>query len=441
MTRTNALLPAFIVAAMTILFGVGGCTYSGTLDKSFHTPSARHEFDHDKIPLSIAVVDGPALEKMTFTASNGGHGVEIPLGDSIANALQAELAGIFAKSGIVDDTKGDAFDLYVYPKVDWIETGRHWGSGRLWYTAKFEATVESERYHYTVTKFETEKKIAYVPPGEAIGAQVLLGASMGLLAPVTVPVTTQAVGERAKELIGKTISDFVTQFGDAIVDRGQAEDFAIFVRQGIDPSTASAATRPAAVTNTSAPPYKRPKSKYDDLLDSVVTIGTAGGFGSGFFATRDGLIVTNRHVVGTEKTVSVRTRDGGVNLGTVVARNAAKDLALVRIGGGPYTFLHLSDGSHAGIGNDVIAIGTPEGLDWSVSRGIISAVRQIKSTRLIQTDAAVNHGNSGGPLIELTSGTVVGVNTIGFRKDLAEGLNFAVSSEDVRSTFAQYLDR
>jgi len=100
----------------------------------------------------------------------------------------------------------------------------------------------------------------------------------------------------------------------------------------------------------------------------------------------------------------------------------------------------LSGGEHAGIGNDVIAIGTPVGLDWSVSRGIVSAVRIDGSRRLIQTDAAVNQGNSGGPLIELASGYVVGVNTIVIRKDIAEGLNFAVSSQDVRITFAKYLE-
>ncbi|HEX7008034.1 MAG TPA: trypsin-like peptidase domain-containing protein, partial [Alphaproteobacteria bacterium] len=85
------------------------------------------------------------------------------------------------------------------------------------------------------------------------------------------------------------------------------------------------------------------------------------------------------------------------------------------------------------------AIGTPEGLSWSVSKGIVSALRDLRGLRLVQTDAAINHGNSGGPLIELGSGKVIGVNALSFRKDLAEGLNFAVSAEDVRMTFGRYL--
>ena len=440
MKRANTSLPAFFISIMTILLIAGGCTYSGTLDKDFYKPSDRLEYDREKIPLRIAVVNGQELKQMTFAASNGGHGVEIPLGDSICRAVQSELAGIFVKSGVVEDTKDGDFDLYVYPKVEWIETGRDWRTGRLWYTAKFDATVRSERYNYTVSKFAATKKIAYVPPGEAVGAQILTGASMGLLAPVTVPVTTQAVGARAKELIGQTISAFVKKFGDSLAESGQAQDFALLLKQGVTPASIdSPSAEPASMAPVKPAPYKRPKSKYDAFLDAVVTIETAEAGGSGFFVTGDGLIVTNEHVIHNEKTVTVRTRDGGINLGQVVAKSIAKDLALVRVPGGHRAYLRLSNGEHAGIGNDVIAIGTPVGLDWSVSRGIISAVRIDGSRRLVQTDAAVNHGNSGGPLIELTSGYVVGVNTIGIRKDVAEGLNFAVSSQDVQITFAQYL--
>ena len=130
-----------------------------------------------------------------------------------------------------------------------------------------------------------------------------------------------------------------------------------------------------------------------------------------------------------------------MSLGEVVARNAIKDLALVRVKGERFTHLTLSNGEHAGIGNDVIAIGTPKGLDWSVSRGIISAVRSDPAARYIQTDAAINQGNSGGPLIDLASGHVVGVNTFGLRKDTTEGLSFAIASEEALKIFAAQLGR
>ena len=432
-------LKVVLLIGLTCL--AGGCTYSGKLDNSFYKPSTRHDSDTDKIPLSIAVVNGPDLKEATFAASAGGHGVEIPLGNSVTQAMQAELAGIFVRTGVVDDARDNAYDLYAYPQIEWIETYKNWGNGHLRYTVKFKATVRSERHKYTVSKFAAERKVAYAPPGEAVGAQILMGASLGLLAPVTVPVTTQAVGAKAKDLIGETISEFVREFGDALVEGGRARDYATLIERGVDPAAPSAGASTRAATSPAPRPYKHAKSKYDDLLNGVVTIRTADATGSGFLVSGDGLIVTNRHVVRNEKTVSIRTRDGGISLGNVIARNAVKDLALVRINGDHFTFLRLSSGEHAGIGNDVIAIGTPEGLDWSVSRGIISAVRTVRSRRLIQTDAAINHGNSGGPLIDLSSGLVVGVNTLGARKDIAEGLNFAVSSEDVLMTFAEYLNR
>ncbi len=91
------------------------------------------------------------------------------------------------------------------------------------------------------------------------------------------------------------------------------------------------------------------------------------------------------------------------------------------------------------IGNDVLAIGTPEGLDWSVSKGIISAVRTSNGVYFVQTDAAINHGNSGGPLILADSGLVVGINSFGFRKNITEGLNFAVSATEIHKAFPQLL--
>ena len=308
-------------------------------------------------------------------------------------------------------------------------------------TAAFEATVRSERHKYTVAKFATEKDVTYEPPGEAVGARILTGASLGLLAPLTVPVTTQAVGDRAKELIGRTISGFVKEFADSLTDGGRMQELALLIKRGADPSAHAAKATTKAKATAAPAPYMRAKSKYDDLLNSVVTIKTADSIGSGFFVTADGLIVTNRHVVDKEHTVSVRTRDGGVSIGQVIAHSAVKDLALIRTSGGTYPFLRLSGGGHAGIGNDVIAIGTPKGLDWSVSRGIVSAIRMRGFTRMVQTDAAINTGNSGGPLIDLATGLVIGVNTLTTQKGWAEGLGFAVSSEDVLATFAEHLRR
>lgn len=410
----------------------GGCTYSGSIEQSFYKASPRQDLGSGKIALGAAVVRGPKLQKTTFRAESNGYAVDIPLGDPLAHAIESELGTIFDRSGIVDDAKTGGYDLYVYPEIDWIETYRNRRNGHLEYLVVFRAAVKDVGRQFTIGTFETAKKVSYSPPAEAVGAQIITGATLFLLAPLTVPLTTQAVGSEAKDVIGATIVDFVKEFGNKLVEDGTVRDYAALRTAGAKPSAAAAAA---------AAPSPRAKSKYDDLLDGVVTIRTSESMGSGFFVSSDGYIVTNKHVVGSEGTVSVKTRDGSVSLGEVIARNALKDLALVRVKGERFTHLKLSNGEHAGIGNDVIAIGTPKGFDWSVSRGIISAVRIEPAARYIQTDAAVNLGNSGGPLIDLASGQVVGVNTLVIRKDIAEGLNFAVASEEVLQIFAAYLRR
>lgn len=180
--------------------------------------------------------------------------------------------------------------------------------------------------------------------------------------------------------------------------------------------------------------YAEISSEYDDFLNSVVIVKTRDGFGSGFFVSSDGYILTNHHVVGRKTSVTIEMRSGEVSQGIVVKRNAKHDLALIKLNGKNFSWLKFAQGQDLKVGNNVLAIGTPMGLSWSVSKGIVSAVRE-NGVRVIQTDAAINAGNSGGPLIDLASGKVIGINTFGIRKDLGEGLNFAVSSEDAIRDF------
>ena len=111
--------------------------------------------------------------------------------------------------------------------------------------------------------------------------------------------------------------------------------------------------------------------------------------------------------------------------------------------------LTLSGANEGGVGTDVVAIGTPLGLEWSLSKGVVSAIRKDKKRKdpksmngikFIQTDAAINPGNSGGPLIATETGTVIGVNTFKqVRSDTEiEGLNFAVSAEELKKAFPYY---
>ena len=182
-------------------------------------------------------------------------------------------------------------------------------------------------------------------------------------------------------------------------------------------------------------------SLYDDFLAAVVVIRSSTGLGSGFFLTKTGYLVTNRHVVGNDSRVSIKLRSGKVLLADVVDFNAQQDIALLSVRGHDYPCLQLGSLIDASIGKEVLAIGAPEGLSWSVSKGIISAVRQYGDIHVVQTDAPINAGNSGGPLIDLETGVVIGINTFGFRKELAEGLNFAVSADEIAESFRKHLEK
>jgi hypothetical protein len=174
----------------------------------------------------------------------------------------------------------------------------------------------------------------------------------------------------------------------------------------------------------------------EQVIAAVVTIESGGASGSGFFVTPTGLVVTNQHVVGTDEHVQVTTHRGDIFLGRVLARSTTTDLALVQVDVSGQSFLRLRDSREVSVGVSVWAVGSPRGLSGSVSRGIVSALRSIDYVPLVQTDAAVNPGNSGGPLI-LEDGTVIGVNTMMLRE--SQGLNFAIGSEAVRQAFADKL--
>lgn len=171
----------------------------------------------------------------------------------------------------------------------------------------------------------------------------------------------------------------------------------------------------------------------------VVQITADDGSGSGFIATRSGLVVTSEHIVGRESRVGVRLTDGRQYDGEVLERDATADLALVKIVDDE-RFDALVVGSTDGVrvGDEVLTLGFPIvdriGTNLTVTRGIISATRVSDGVELLQTDAAMNPGNSGGPLVNI-NGEVIGVS--GFRIEEADGgrpvsnIGFAVSVSEL----------
>ena len=162
--------------------------------------------------------------------------------------------------------------------------------------------------------------------------------------------------------------------------------------------------------------------------------------GSGFVYDDDGHVITNQHVVDGAETVSVRFWDGKTYDATVVGSDPSTDIAVLDVDAPASVLepLQLANSDSVRVGDGVVAIGSPFGLEQTVTTGIVSALhRQITAPNnfaiddAIQTDAAINHGNSGGPLLDLT-GDVIGVNSqIESESGGNDGVGFAVPSNTV----------
>lgn len=170
-------------------------------------------------------------------------------------------------------------------------------------------------------------------------------------------------------------------------------------------------------------------------IPAIVSIETSEGRGSGFFAAPR-TIITNRHVIQNNVSVTVRLSSGQALPGRVELSSSEFDLAIVRVDSAPaQAVLPLGSANDVRPGQEVIAIGLALGVfQNSVTRGIISAVRRTDRTVMLQTDAAINPGNSGGPLLN-RQGEVVGINTLKISGN-AESLGFAVAIDHARGMLA-----
>ena len=185
----------------------------------------------------------------------------------------------------------------------------------------------------------------------------------------------------------------------------------------------------------------------EKLRPAVVNLrvgqGSRAGSGSGVLFTPDGFLLTNHHVVQGSENVRVRLNDGSELSGRVVGNDPWTDLAVVQIEGNTFPFAALGDSARLKVGQLAVAIGSPLGFESTVTAGVISALgRTLRSVsghlvdNIIQTDAALNPGNSGGPLVD-SHGRVVGINTAIIQP--AQGICFAVPVNTARTILPQLL--
>src|SRR5687768_13542135 len=216
----------------------------------------------------------------------------------------------------------------------------------------------------------------------------------------------QGVGLVAAGCVGIAIGAVVATASRDLVSRAWAQPGAVAVAQ---PGTTEDAVIRIA----------------KQISPAVVSVSRGNSSGSGVFVRRDGVVITNAHVVGNARAVIIGLADGRRLTGTVAGADPLLDIAIVRVPIADAPVAPIGDSDRLEVGQLAIAIGNPLGLERTVTTGVVSAVnrspRGLQQGGLIQTDAAISVGNSGGPLID-SRGRVIGINTAILQGPGASGL-------------------
>ncbi|MBS3151130.1 trypsin-like peptidase domain-containing protein [Candidatus Woesearchaeota archaeon] len=177
----------------------------------------------------------------------------------------------------------------------------------------------------------------------------------------------------------------------------------------------------------------------EDVINSVVVVKAGNSFGSGVFVSPQHL-VTNYHVIeSNEENIIIGTVDNKAFRADLIGYESDIDLAVLRVENGNFPFLEFEDMDNVKIGESVIAVGSPLGLSFSVTQGIVSSKQRTGPNRLniyLQTDAPINPGNSGGPLINLNK-KIIAINT--WKIANVEGLGFSIRADVAKDVYEEIL--
>ena len=206
------------------------------------------------------------------------------------------------------------------------------------------------------------------------------------------------------------------------------------------------AARPAVVNVSTQGRGTDPRAEFfRRFFEGTPPGGQKSSLGSGFVISTDGYVVTNNHVVAGGGDISVRLSRGGEYPARIVGTDPPTDLALLKIDASKLIALPLGDSDALEVGEPVMAIGNPFGLDQTVTTGIVSAKERFIGSgpydEFVQTDASINPGNSGGPLID-SRGAVVGINSAIFSQSGGSiGIGFAIPVNLAKTVLLQLRDR
>ncbi len=205
------------------------------------------------------------------------------------------------------------------------------------------------------------------------------------------------------------------------------------------------AARPAVVNVSTQSRITDPRAEFFRRFFEGPQGGQRSSLGSGFILSREGYVVTNNHVVAGGGDIIVRLDGGSEHPARIVGTDTATDLALLKVEGGSFAVLPLGDSDRLQVGEPVMAIGNPFGLDQTVTTGIVSAKERFIGSGpyddFIQTDASINPGNSGGPLLD-SRGAVIGINSAIFSQSGGSiGIGFAIPINLAKTVLVQLRER
>lgn len=457
MRKTPVSRILLFVCALCVL--ISGCTYHGKIKRNIY----RHPDFPEKKDLKIMVVEDRFIDKYASLPDYNLFFTDFSVrtDDGVASAAADALATVFTHVDVNAYRYRKNYDYIAEVKYTTVP-GRHYYrqystsvpvidvytgdalpvSQFLWVKwrkqpalrVQVQLTLRNAQTNQAVAIYtaQTQEDVKLGAPAYLVGSIHKL--TLGLSAPVTGPVYIQLAGADYRRYLERNITKLLSQIMQEVY-----EDTVTFTDNAVQEGLI------------------RQDAAYRDMLQKTLFIRTPQGSGSGFFITKDGYIVTNAHVVQDERDVEILTyqdrqaQDRGETLPKRFARvllvNKHRDLALLKTQG-TFPYFELDDNrSHYQTGEKVAALGAPLGLhQWSVTHGIISAtdknlvlvgennLSRMPNVDYIQTDAAINHGNSGGPLVLVKTGKVIGVNSLKEVTAHAESLGFAISAFEVMRT-------
>jgi serine protease Do len=260
-------------------------------------------------------------------------------------------------------------------------------------------------------------------------AALALGATVAFAPAAPALAETQPLGEAAPEASPPSFADLAERLSPAVVNVTTSTNVAE-VQRG-----------PGPMLPEGSPFEEFFRDFMEQGPDGMPRQRRSNALGSGFIISPDGYIVTNNHVIESADEISVELYEGGELAAELIGRDPRTDIALLKVESDePLPFVQFGDSDVARVGDWVMAIGNPLGQGFSVSSGIISArnrTLQGSYDDFIQTDAAINRGNSGGPLFNM-DGEVIGVNTAILSPNGGSiGIGFAMSSAVVEQVVKQ----